>query len=110
MRERCQGKLALTETAIIFECPEGRVTAPFDSITRMEYRSKISRQVRRMKLHWALKPPSGGGKHNRLFTVVYRADGRLHAMVLKVSPDAMRPYLAELDLRVGHRVDVERFY
>ena len=109
MRERCQGKLALTETAIIFECPQGRVSAPFNSIIRMEYRSKISRQVRRMKFHWTLKPPSGG-KHNRLFTVVYRADGRLHAMVLKVPPNAMRPYLAELDLRVGHRVDVERYY
>jgi hypothetical protein len=108
--ERCEGKLELTETALVFECQEGRVTVPYDSVTLMEYRSKVSRQVRKMRLNWVLKPPSGSSKHNLFFTVLYRADGSTHAVILKVPPEAMRPYLAEIDLRVGHRVDVERYY
>lgn len=109
-KERCEGQMALTQTALIFECPAGRVAAPYKSIILMEYRSRLSRQVRRMKLDWTLKPPRGGGGHNRFFTVVFRADNRKQAIVLKVSPETMRPFLAELDLRVGQRVDVERYY
>lgn len=109
-QERCDGQLALTQTAMIFECPEGRVTAPYKSIVLMEYRSRLSRRVRHMKLAWTLKPPRGGGGHNRFFTVVFRAGNQRQAMVLKVSAATLRPYLAELDLRVGRRVDVERFY
>jgi len=108
--ERCEGNLEITQTALVFECRESRVSVPYDSITLMEYRSKVSRQVRKMKLKWALKPPSGGSKHNLFFTVLYRVEGGTHAMVLKVPPETMRPYLAEIDLRVGRRVDVERYY
>jgi hypothetical protein len=108
--ERCEGKLELAQTAMVFECRENRVSMPYDSITLMEYRSKVSRHIRKMKLKWALKPPSGGSKHNLFFTVLYRVEGGIHAVILKVPPETMRPYLAEIDLRVGHRIDVERYY
>lgn len=111
MPEPCEGRLALTQTALVYECGEARITVPYASITRMEYRSKVSPQVRKMKLHWVQKPPRGrSSKHNLFFTVLYRAGGGTHAMILKVLPEAMRPYLAEIDLRVGRRIDIERHH
>jgi hypothetical protein len=105
--DRCGGKLELLETALVFECPKGRITAPYESITLMQYRSRVSREVRKMKLPWALKPPDESSKHNLFFTVLYSVDGRTHAMILRVPPETMRPYLAEIELRTGRRVNVE---
>lgn len=72
----------------------------------MQYRPDISRQVRKMKLKWKVKPYASGGKHNRYFTVVFTSAERSHIMVLEVGPDEMRPYLAEIDLKSGQRVQV----
>ena len=66
-----------------------------------------------MKPQWKVKPqlftPMFGGKGNRYFTIVYQVDdhGPTNTLVLEVSPDDMRPYLAEIDVKVGRRVDVE---
>lgn len=110
LSQPCEGNLDITETAMVFECREARVTVPYNSITHMEYRSRVSPQVRKMKLQWVLKPPSHGGRRNLFFTVLYLVDGSTHAMILKVPPETMLPYLAEIDLRVGHRINVERYY
>ena len=107
MPERCEGKLELRESALVFECSQGSVTAPYASITLMQYSSKVSQEVRKMKLQWAVKPTSESSKHNLFFTVLYLVDGRTHAMILRVTPETMRPYLAEIELRMGHRINVE---
>lgn len=105
--ENCRGKLEVTSVSLVFSCPQGSVEIPYDSIVVMQYRSDISRTVRRMNLDWILQPWSLRRKNNRYFTLVYTRHGQKHALVLDVSPDAMRPYLAEIDLKAGRRVDVE---
>jgi len=108
--EGCEGKLELLQTALVFECSQGRVTAPYTSITLMQYHPKVSREVRKMKLKWAVKPTSESSKHNLFFTLLFSVDGGTQAMILRVLPETMRPYLAEIELRTGHRVDVEQLY
>jgi len=109
----CEGNLELNPQAMIFKCLGGAIEVPYSAITLMQYRSDISRKVRRMKVKWKVRPddvaPVLGAKKNRFFTVVYQIDGKPHIMVLRVQPQAMRPYLAELDLRVQQRVEVQGY-
>lgn len=111
--EQCEGNLEMSSTAMTFECAEASVRIPYTAIRFMQYRTDISRKVRRMKPHWRVPPqttsPLMGAKGNRYFTIVYKekAESPLDTLVLEVSPDAMRPYLAEIDLRAGQRVEVE---
>lgn len=106
----CEGIIEMMATDMVFRCSHGEVTIPYTSIRRMEYRSDLSKQVRKMKIPWVVSPQVRGSifakKENRYFTVVYGESGPTEALVLKVSPDDMRPYLAELDLKSGHRVEV----
>jgi hypothetical protein len=106
LQYHCAGELQVALSAMTFRCPAGTITIPFDSITHMEYRPKVSPAVRKMKLAWTEKPSGSGGKKNRFFTVLYRQDKRVHAVVLQVSPDEMRPYLAVLELHTGKRIAV----
>lgn len=111
--ENCKGKLEVEPTALVFECSGGSLAIPYASVRLMQYRPDISRKVRKMKLRWKVKPQVSssllGAKGNRYFTVVYEENGSTGALVLRVSPEAMQPYLAEIDLKVGQRVEVERF-
>lgn len=113
LRQGCEGNLELNSTGMTFRCPAGSISVPYSDITLMQYRNDLSRKVRKMKIPWRLKPnfsvPLWGGKRNRYFTVVFKTDGTARAMVLRVSPDAMRPYLAEIDLKSAHRVEVRRY-
>jgi hypothetical protein len=111
--ERCYGKLEMNSTSMTFKCADGSVDIPYASILLMQYRPNVSRKVRQMKPRWKVKPQiySGwfGGKNNRYFTVIYQQNDQspANALVLQVSPDDMRPYLAEIDVKVGQRVEVE---
>ncbi len=111
--ERCEGNLEMSSDAMTFECSDASVRIRYSAIRFMQYRTDISRKVRRMKPHWMVAPQTGtpifGGKGNRYFTIVYKekAEAPAETLVFEVSPDAMRPYLAEIDLRAGQRVDVE---
>lgn len=104
----CSGRLQLTSEAIGFECAPYTITIPYESIRIMEYRANISRDVRKLKLNWKMLPLESRSSKNRYFTVVYTVAGATHAMVLEVPPEEMLPYLAEIDLKAGRRVDVER--
>lgn len=109
----CVGKLEVYDDGLVFRCPQGSITAPFSSITLMQFRPDLSRKVRRMKMKWKVRPYPRGGKTNRYFTAVYHEEGQAHAFVLEVEPLAMRPYLAEIDLRAGKRIEVkgsEKYY
>ncbi len=106
LQEGCPGQLELTDESMTFHCSQGSITALYNAIQLMQYRPDVSRQVRKMKLKWKVKPHGSGGKHNRYFTVVFTQAGRKHIMVLEVDPDEMRPYLAEIDLKAGKRVQV----
>ena len=111
--EHCKGKLELSQQEMIFDCGAGSLSIPYDNIRYMEYRTSISRKVKRMKPQWKVKPETFsslfGRKGNRYFTITYQEseDSPTEVLVLEVSPDAMRPYLAEIDLKVGHRIEVE---
>ncbi len=106
LRSGCAGELELTHTSMTFACPEGSITIPFRSVVLMQYRPKVSRSITQMKLPWKVKPSGSGRKKNLFFTVLYREDRRLRAMVLKVRPDDMRPYLAQIELSTGKRIHV----
>jgi hypothetical protein len=113
LSDGCEGNLELTSEGLTFKCLGGEVTAPFRSISLMQYRSNVSKKVRRLKVHWKIRPdiptPIFGGRHNRFFSVVYRLEGATHVLVLEVPPQAMRPYLAEIDLKAEKRVEVESY-
>jgi hypothetical protein len=105
----CEGRLQLAAAALNFRCAERALEIPYTSISLMQYRPDVSPQLRKMNLNWKVEPPHGGGKKNRYFSLVYNTKGRPHAIVLEVSPGAMRPYLAEIDLKSGKRVEVRGF-
>lgn len=111
--EGCDGNLEVNPEALTFRCWSGKIDIPYSAISAMEYRSEVSKRVRKMKVPWRIRPsvPSTILKYkkNRFFTVVYRAESTPHVMVLRVEPPAMRPYLAELDLRSDKRVDVQSY-
>lgn len=107
LRAGCSGTLELTSAALTFKCPSEAISIPYSSITLMQYRSDISRRFREQKLKWKIKPPHGGGGRNHYFAVLFAEGGATRAMVLAVSPRAMRPYLAEIDLKTGKRVEVQ---
>ncbi|MHB8652684.1 MAG: hypothetical protein ACYDA9_02270 [Terriglobia bacterium] len=109
--ESCKGLMEVGSAVLTFTCPNGSVSVPYDSISLMQYRPDISRKIRKMKIKWAVKPQAGlrilGGNKNRYFTIVYEEQGTVHAIVLEVPPETMRPYLAEIDVKSGKRVEVE---
>jgi hypothetical protein len=113
LSDGCEGNLELNSEGLTFKCVEGEVTAPYSSISLMQYRSDVSRKVRRLRVRWKVRPddvtPLFGGKRNRFFSVVFRLDGATHILILKVPPKAMRPYLAEIDLKAEKRVEVESY-
>lgn len=106
LQYHCEGQLQVASSSMTFRCATGAITIPFDSITHMEYRPKVSPKVQKMKLRWTARPEGSGGKKNRFFTVLYKKDRRVHAVVLQVSPNEMRPYLAVLELHTGKRIAV----
>jgi hypothetical protein len=80
---------------------------PFSSITLMQFRPDVSRRVRKLKLKWTTYPNILiAGKQNRYFTIVSKKQGVTQVVVLRVDPLSMRPYLAEIELKSGKRVEV----
>jgi|YelNatPaOPRAMG01_1025707.scaffolds.fasta_scaffold65816_2 hypothetical protein len=109
MPEGCGGKLELTQAALVFECPQGSLTVPYNSITKMEYLPQVSKKIRKMKLPWTIKPTSARNRKEGFFTVLYSDQGRTHAIVLETRPNTMRPYLAELNLRTGQIIENRQY-
>jgi hypothetical protein len=103
----CAGKLQVTLEGLTFNCPGGSVDMPFSAITLMQFRPDVSPRVRKLKLKWSIYPTILiAGKQNRYFTVVCKKQGVTHVVVLRVDPLSMRPYLAEIELKSGKRVEV----
>ena len=100
------GVLEVTDTALMFRSPLGSFSIPYQSIERLQYRPDVSRDIWKMKLKWKVIPREGGRKKDRYFTILYRQGGRPHVLVLGATLDVMRPYLAEIDLKSGRRVEV----
>ncbi len=113
LSQGCEGNLEIGSEGLTFKCLGGSVSAPYASISLMQYRPDVSRKVRRMKVKWTARPdyvaPIFGSRRNRFFTVVFRTEGATRVVILRVQPEAMRPYLAEIDLRAQRRVEVESF-
>ncbi len=82
----------------------------------MEYRPAPSNKVKGSRIRWRRRLPFTGGlklpwvkRKNRYFSIVFSQESGLGAAVFEVKPSIMRPYLAELDLRTGTRVEMESF-
>jgi len=108
--EGCVGVLQLTSKSMTYKCGERTLAIPYDGIDVMEYRRDVSPHVWKMNPDWKVKPPQYHlkGKQNHYFTLVYRDSGSSHTMVLGVPVDQMNPYLAEIELKTGRQVDVQR--
>jgi hypothetical protein len=104
----CSGILQLAPESMKYKCTQYSLTIPYRAIEIMQYRADVSRRVRKLKLKWRVAPPAGGGHKNRYFTMLYRISGVPHVIVLEVPNEEMRPYMAEIDLKCGRRVDVQR--
>ena len=104
MPKGCEGQLEVTESALVFQCGEQSLTAPYKAITEMDFMPRVSRKIRKMKLPWKIKPSSSHGKHEGFFTVLYSEKGQRRAIILKVRTDTMRPYMAEIDLKTGRPI------
>jgi hypothetical protein len=113
----CVGDLELKNDVLTFRCPDGAETIPYASIQLMEYRPSLSQKVRKLAPHWEVIPsvamPVLPKKRNRFFAVVYSEpaspSGNAHilkGLVLAVTPDAMQPYIAEIELKSNKRVEV----
>ena len=103
----CAGKLEVTMEGLGFKCPTASLDMPFSTISLMQFRPDVSPQVRKLKLKWTASPTNLiPGRQNRYFTVVYKKQGVTHVVVLRVDPLSMRPYLAEIELKSGRRVEV----
>jgi hypothetical protein len=103
----CAGKLEVTPEGLGFKCPTASLDMPFSTISLMQFRPDVSPQVRRLKLKWTTYPNILiAGKQNRYFTVVCKKQGVTHVVVLRVDSLSMRPYLAEIELKSGKRVEV----
>ena len=106
----CAGKLEVTQDSLVFRCPGASVVMPFSTITLMEFRPDVSHRVRKLKLKWTTYPNTLiAGKQNQYFTVVCKKEGATQVVVLRVDPIAMRPYLAEIELKSGKRVEVKPY-
>lgn len=108
--ENCAGQLEVTQDNMVFRCAEHSIVIPLSSVTLMQYRPDVSHQVLRLKLRWRVevRPPDGSNRknENRYFAIVYAENGTAHAVVLEVEPLDMRPYLAEIEMKSGRRVQV----
>jgi hypothetical protein len=107
MQIGCEGNLELSSDALTFRCASGSISAPYSSISLMQYRSDISRQVLKMNVGWKVKPKLKHSKQNRYFTVLYNEGGSARVVVFDVTPQVMQPYFAEIDLKSGKRVEVQ---
>jgi hypothetical protein len=105
----CRGRVQLSTDTLTFGCPQHTVAIPYHSITLMQYRPDVAEKVHKMNLNWKVKPPRGGGRKNRYFTIIYDRDGSPNVIVLEASPEVMRPYLAEIDVKSGKRVEVRGY-
>ena len=56
MPDHCEGNLELGTEAMTFECTNASVRIPYSAIRFMQYRTNISRKVRRMKPQWKVSP------------------------------------------------------
>jgi hypothetical protein len=110
LAQGCSGKLEVLKDGLAFACPAGSVNVPFAAITLMQYRPDLSKQVLRTNIAWKVQPPVKRLRDNQYFTVLYTVQGAVHALVLKVEPMQMRPYLAEIELQSGKSVQVYRSY
>ena len=105
----CAGNLEVSTDSLIFKCSQTTVNMPFDSISLMQYRSDVSSRVSKLEVHWRGFPLKQGGRQNRFFTIVYTHPAGTHVVILQVVPQSMRPYLAEIELKSGKRVEVEGY-
>ena len=107
----CEGIVQIGASALTFKCSGGSVSVPYESIKLMQYRTDVSKKIREMNIQWVVTPgspiPFVSGHKNKYFAVVYEMRGATRAIILGVPPDKMRPYLAEIDLKAGKRVEVE---
>ncbi len=108
VRYNCVGTLQIGDDALTYKCGPSKIEIPYREIETMQYRADVTPRVRKMKVRWtAPLPQDVRGNKNLYFTLVYRTSGVPHVLILEVTEDDMRPYLAEIDLRVGRRVEVE---
>jgi hypothetical protein len=106
----CQGRLQVLKEGLTYICPSGTFLIPFASITLMQYRPDVSKDVLNMKIPWKIQPTLPRVRENKYFAIVCNQQGKVHAVILRVDEDVMRPYFAEIELRSGKSVQEYRSF
>jgi hypothetical protein len=106
----CAGKLEVLKEGFTFTCPAGNFSLPYSAVTLMQYRPDLSAEVLAMKIPWKVNPQITKLRENKYFTIVCNEQGKLRAVVLRVSEDDMRPYFAEIELQSGKSVQEYRSF
>ena len=106
----CGGKLEVLREGFTFKCSGGTFSLPFSAVTLMEFRPDVSAEVMAMKIPWKVAPQQMRGRENKFFTIVCNDQGKLRAVVLRVSEENMRPYFAEIELQCGKSVEEFRSF
>ena len=110
LEKGCAGKLEVLREGFTFKCPGGGFSLPFSGVTLMQFRPDVSPEVLAMKIPWKVQPQPARVRENKYFTIVSNENGKLRAVVLRVSEDAMRPYFAEIELQSGKSVQEYRSF
>lgn len=106
----CAGKLEVLKEGFVFKCPGTTLSLPYSDVKVMQFRPDISDDVMAMKIPWNGKPLIPKARDNEYFTIVSNTQGKLRAVVFRVSEDFMRPYFAEIELQSGKSVQEYRSY
>ena len=116
LKDRCRGQLQIETDRMAFKCREKILGLPYEGLVHMEYRPIPSNKIRDTRVRWQRKPPFASWfkipwitRENKYFSVVFTKKGELGAVVFRVTPRVMLPYLAEIDLRSGMHVKMESF-
>ena len=104
------GRLQVLKEGLTYVCPSGTFLVPFAAITLMQYRPDVSKDLLGLKITWKAQPQLPRLRENKYFAIVYNQQGALHAMILRVDEDVMRPYFAEIELRSGKSVQEYRSF
>jgi hypothetical protein len=101
-----------TEYAVFRSKKEDEIRIPYAAVTSIEYGQKAGRRVGAAVATSILVSPVGlalllSKKRKHIVTIGWTVDGKNDAAVFELGKTAIRPALATLEARTGHKIEYE---